>query len=76
MNIVVTTHNPILVSKLWDISKKIKTYYTTRDKEGSTRIAEIDIDMLAKEMRTAEEILFMPPKEVLEKYVVKEAVAE
>ncbi|MCD6300641.1 MAG: ATP-binding protein [Staphylothermus sp.] len=69
--VVVTTHNPILVSTLWDRVKDVKTYYVMRDKQGSTNVAEIDIAKLAEELITSEDLLFMSPREVLEKYAVK-----
>ncbi len=75
VSVVVATHNPILVSMLWDHARNVKTYYTVRDAEGSTSVAEIDVGRLAEDLRTAEEVLFMPPKEVLEKYAVKRVEA-
>ena len=71
MYVIITTHNPILVSALWDRVKDVKTYYVMRDKLGSTNIAEIDIDKLAKELITSEDLLFMSPSEVLQKYAAK-----
>ncbi len=72
MYVIITTHNPILVSALWDRVNDIKTYYVMRDKLGSTNVAEIDIDRIAKELITSEDLLFMPPSEVLQKYAVKQ----
>ncbi|MCD6300438.1 MAG: ATP-binding protein, partial [Staphylothermus sp.] len=71
MYVIITTHNPILVSALWDRIKNVKTYYVMRDKLGSTNIVEIDIARLAEELITSEDLLFMAPSEVLQKYIVK-----
>ena len=71
--IVITTHNPMLVSLLWDQVKDVKTYYTFRDSVGSTKIVEINVEKLAEEMVTIEEILFMPPREVLKRYAIESA---
>ena len=69
--VVITTHNPILVSALWDKVKETRTYYVYRDRKGSTRACEIDIEKLAKEMKTVEELLFMTPKDVLSKFTIR-----
>jgi len=69
--VVIATHNPLLVSILWDKVKNAKTYYVARDESGFTRSWEIDVEALAKDLKTAEEVLFMPPREVIEKYTVK-----
>ena len=66
--VVLATHNPILVSMLWDRVKEVRTHYVTRDNRGSTMVTEIDMDKMAKDLRTAEELLFMPPSEVLGNY--------
>jgi len=70
--VVITTHNPILVSALWDKVKKVRTYYVYRDERGSTRVHEIDVEKLAEEMKTVEELLFMSPRDVLSKFVIRE----
>ena len=66
--IVIVTHNPILVSMLWDKIKDLKTYYVARNRYGSTKIWTVNIEKLAKELKTAEELLSMPPREILSKY--------
>jgi hypothetical protein len=62
--VVITTHNPILVSLLRD---KLNTalYYVYRGDGGLTEVAELDKDKLAEELVTAEDIIFMKPREVL-----------
>ncbi len=72
MYVILTTHNPILVSALWDRLKDVKTYYVMRDKLGSTNIIEIDVNKLAEELITSEDLLFMPPNEILQKYAIKQ----
>ncbi len=69
--VVITTHNPILVSALWDKVKKVRTYYVYRDERGSTRVHEIDVEKLAEEMKTVEELLFMSPRDVLSEFVIR-----
>lgn len=70
--VILTTHNPILVSKLWDKIKDVRTYYTFRNSNGMTDFIELSIEYLAEEIKTAEDILYMPPKEVIEKYSVSD----
>ncbi len=67
--VVITTHNPLLVSMLWDKVRNIKTYYVFRDRLGTTKLKEIDIKKLSSEIVTAEELLRVKPGEVLEKYI-------
>lgn len=74
--VVITTHNPILISALWDRVKEVKTYYVHRDEEGSTRIRQIDVKRLAEEMNTVEELLLMSPREILSKFTVHEETGE
>jgi len=68
MYVVVTTHNPLFVSMLWDRVKELKTYYVARDREGLTRAWEVDVGKLARDLVTAEDLLYMPPREVVAKY--------
>ncbi len=66
--IVIATHNPIFVSMLWDKIEKVNTIYVTRNKNGLSTALKLNIEKLAKEMRTAEDILFMPPEKILKAY--------
>jgi len=68
--VVIATHNPLLVSMMWDRVKDVKTYYVARDVSGYTSSWEINVEALAKELKTVDEVLFMPPREVIEKYTV------
>ena len=61
---VITTHNPILVSLLRD-KLNVALYYVYRGDGGLTEVAELDKDKMAEELVTAEDIIFMKPKEVL-----------
>ncbi|MGC8983590.1 MAG: AAA family ATPase, partial [Desulfurococcaceae archaeon] len=70
--VVVSTHNPLLLSSFWDKVSGIKTYYVYRDQLGSTRVAEIDVSTMAKNLVTTDELLLTPPSEVVKKYAVKE----
>jgi len=69
--IVIATHNPILVSMLWDRVRDVKTYYVVRDQYGSTRVWEVDMEKLASDLKTSEDLLFAPPREVISNYVVR-----
>lgn len=69
--VVIATHNPLLISRLWDVVSDVRTYYTYRDRMGSTNIREVDLEKLARDLRTSDELLYMPAREVLENYTVK-----
>ena len=62
--VVITTHNPILVSLLRD-KLDVTLYYVYRGDGGLTEVAELDKDKLAEELVTSADILFMKPREVL-----------
>ncbi len=62
--VVITTHNPFLVSLLRD-KLNVTLYYVYRGDGGLTEVAELDKDKLAEELVTSEDILFMKPSEVL-----------
>jgi predicted ATPase len=62
--VVITTHNPILVSLLRD-KLNVTLYYVYRGDGGLTEVAELDKDKLAEELVTSADILFMKPSEVL-----------
>jgi hypothetical protein len=62
--VVITTHNPILVSLLRD-KLNVTLYYVYRGDGGLTEVAELDKDKLAEELVTSEDIIFMKPREVL-----------
>ena len=62
--VVITTHNPILVSLLRD-RLDVTLYYVYRGDGGLTEVAELDNDKLAEELVTSADILFMKPREVL-----------
>jgi len=66
--VVVTTHNPLFLSLLQDRVKNVRTYYVYRLKGGSTFVKELDVERMAKELVTSEDILFKSPSEVLKKY--------
>lgn len=69
--VVVSTHNPILVSLLQDRVKRARTYYVYRDVDGSTSVRELDVGKMARDLATTEEVLLGPPSEVLERYAVE-----
>jgi len=66
--VVVETHDPLLVSTLWDRVRETKTYYVARGEGGLTQAWEVDVGKLAKEGLTAEDLLYMLPREVVGKY--------
>jgi len=60
---------------LWDRVKDLKTYYVARDPEtGSTRVFEIDVEKLAEDLETPEELLFMSYQEVISRYITQHGV--
>ncbi|ABL89092.1 hypothetical protein Pisl_1945 [Pyrobaculum islandicum DSM 4184] len=68
VHVVLATHNPLLVSALWDRAAGVKTYYIHRDKHGATAAAEINIRKMAQDLATTEDIMLTPPAEILAKY--------
>jgi hypothetical protein len=61
---VITTHSPLLISLLRD-RMDVTLYYVYRGCTGLTEAAELDKDAMAEEFVTAEDILFMKPREAL-----------
>jgi hypothetical protein len=61
---VITTHSPFLVSLLRD-RLEVALYYVYRGCTGLTEVAELDKGRMAEELVTAEDVLFMKPKEAL-----------
>jgi len=70
MYVLVTTHNPLFASLLADRVKNVKVFYVYRCLGGSTCVREIDVGKMAEDLVGFEDVLFKPPSEVLEKYVV------
>ena len=70
MYVVISTHNPLFISLLWDRIKNLETCYVYRDAGGSTHVSKLDIDKMAKNMVMPEELLLQSPTEVLRKYTI------
>jgi hypothetical protein len=68
--VVLSTHNPLFVSLLWDRIREVETHYVYRDAEGFTRATKLDMEKMAKDIVTSEELLLMPPSDVVRKYAV------
>jgi len=68
IHVVVEVHEPLLVSALWDEVKDVKTYYVARGGDGLTQAWEVDVEKLAKEGLTAEDLFYMKPREVVGKF--------
>jgi energy-coupling factor transporter ATP-binding protein EcfA2 len=66
--VVVSTHNPLFLSLLWDRVEKVRTYYVYRLADGSTSVRELDADKMAKDLTASEDVLFGPPSEALKRY--------
>jgi len=48
----------------------LKTYYVAREpKSGYTKVFEIDVEKLAEDLKTSEELLLMPPRKVISRYI-------
>jgi energy-coupling factor transporter ATP-binding protein EcfA2 len=71
VNMIITTHNPLFASKLCDKIKNLKIYYVHRNYEGFTDVKELDIEKLAEDVVSIEEIMFKNPSEILRKYAVE-----
>ena len=67
--VVVSTHNPLFASMLGDKVENARFYYVFRDTHGSTNLSELDLQALAKEFKTIEDVMMMPISEVINKYV-------
>ena len=67
--VVVSTHNPLFASMLGDKVENARFYYVFRDMHGSTNLSELDLQALAKEFKTIEDVMMMPISEVINKYV-------
>lgn len=68
VRVVISTHNPLMVSAVWDKVRDVRTYYVFRDRAGSTNAVEIDVRKLAEDLVTADELLTMRVREVVRKY--------
>ena len=66
--VVIATHNPPLVSTLWDKVGDVRTYYVYRGARGATTVAEVDVERLAREVKPPEDIMSTPPSEVISRY--------
>jgi hypothetical protein len=69
--VVVSTHNPLFVSRLQDCVKNLRTYYVYRGVDGSTSACMLDVDKMARDLATMEDVLLGPPPEVLKRYAVE-----
>jgi len=69
VKVVINTHNPLLVSAIWDRVSKVGTYYVYRDSLGSTSVAEIDIEKVAKSVADSEDLMLMRVNDVVTRFV-------
>ncbi len=69
--VIVSTHNPLFASLLQDRIKDVRVYYVYRDQQGNTNARELNIEKMAEELKTIEDIIVMKPSEVIEKYSKK-----
>ncbi len=69
--IVISTHNPLLPTALRDEIENFKAYYVYRDESGYTNVAELDMDKMARDLITFEDIMSRNPNDVLREYVLK-----
>lgn len=67
--IIISTHNPLFVSLIWDRFEDAKTYYVYRDKKsGKTNVVELDIEKFAKDLRTTDDLVELRPSEMIRNY--------
>ena len=71
--VVIATHNPLLASILNDRVRDARTYYVYRDQYGATNLVEVDLERMAKDLRTFEDLMSMPPAKVTESYAMERA---
>ncbi len=64
--VVVSTHNPLFVSLLWDRVKDVKTYYVFRDNDGNTMAKSINMDKLAEKYVSSIDLIGYTPSRVEE----------
>jgi ABC-type polar amino acid transport system ATPase subunit len=69
--IVISTHNQLLSTAIRNEVKNFRAYYVYRDENDYTNIAELDMDKMAKDLITFEDIMSRNPNNVLREYVLK-----
>jgi len=65
--VVLTTHNPLLVSKLGDAFKDLMVYYVFRGEDGSSSFVEVNVEKMAENLIGSEDLLLLDPEEVLKR---------
>ncbi len=67
INVIISTHNNLLVSKLWDLlpEKNIATYYVYEKPREGTILVPLPLSELAKKFITSFDVLSMKPTELL-----------
>lgn len=68
--VIVSTHNPIFASMLGDKVENARFYYVFRDERGSTSVSELDVQALAEDLKSIEDVMMMSPSEVTSKYAI------
>jgi len=68
---VISSYNPLLPTAIQDEVKNFRAYYVYRDENGYTNIAELDMDKMAKDLITFEDIMSKNPVDVLKEYTLK-----
>jgi hypothetical protein len=68
---VISTHNQLLSTAIRNEVKNFRAYYVYRDENDYTNIAELDMDKMAKDLITFEDIMSRNPNNVLREYVLK-----
>jgi len=69
---VISTHNPYLLSIIGDKIKDAAIYFTYRDEYGNTKVVEIDVNKMAEQLVSSDELLILTPKEIFRRKLVKE----
>ncbi len=64
--VIVSTHNPLFVSLLWDRVKDVKTYYVFRDSDGNTMAKSISNEKLAEKYISSIDLIGYTPSMVAE----------
>jgi len=71
LKFIITTHNPHLISAIWDKVKEVTTYYVLRDTTGSTVVYHVNMEKLSEKMVDAYDLLVYKPKKLIEEKILE-----
>ncbi|OYT37554.1 MAG: hypothetical protein B6U89_07155 [Desulfurococcales archaeon ex4484_58] len=71
LKFIITTHNPHLISAIWDKVREVITYYVLRDSRGATIIYRVNMDKLSEKLVDAYDLLVYKPKKLIEERILE-----